>query len=410
VPAAWQEAEHVNRVQQCCQPVVNAREEAPRRGQAWQWPRRRCEQDLRQNVADWCAWADGQGLSLPDTAALLGLAPRTLRHWRQMHNAGQALQPLGRPVQRSPRGDRQAVLELLQELGPGIGVPLLRDCFPSLPRAELTDLLRRYRRVCRRRYHEALYVLHWLVPGSVWAMDFAEPPLPLDGRYRYLLAVRDLASGQQLLWLPTQTATAAEVCGALAGLFAVWGAPLVLKSDNGSAFIAEATRALLASAGVVPLFSPAYQPRYNGSIEAGIGSLKTRTERQAARHGHAGEWTHEDVSAAQSEANETARPHGLNRPTPQENWTSRRPLLSWQRQMFQATVQRLRAASVAKEAEAETSPLPAESAKEGKAMSSEARQREREVIRCALVEHGYLLFSRRRIPLPIRRRKTAKIT
>jgi len=37
--------------------------------------------------------------------------------------------------------------------------------------------------VCRRRYHEALYVLHWLVPGSVWAMDFAEPPLPLDGRY-----------------------------------------------------------------------------------------------------------------------------------------------------------------------------------------------------------------------------------
>ena len=50
--------------------------------------------------------------------------------------------------------------------------------------------------------HESARVLHWPVPGRVWAMDFAEPSLPgitgvvppLDGRYPYLLAVRDLAS------------------------------------------------------------------------------------------------------------------------------------------------------------------------------------------------------------------------
>jgi putative transposase len=377
----------VNRVQQLCQPIVNGREEAPRRGEAWQWPQRRLEQDLRRNVVDLCVWTGGQGLSLPDTAELLGLAARTLRHWRQMQNSGRPLQTLGRPVLRSPRNDRQEVLELLEELGAGVGVPLLRECFPAMPRAELADLLRRYRRVCRRRYHEALHVLHWLVPGSVWAMDFAEAPRPIDGRYGYLLAVRDLASGQQLLWLPVLAPTAEETCRALAGLFCVWGAPLVLKSDNGSAFIAGQTRALLAGAGVIPLFSPVRRPQYNGSVEAGIGSLKTRTERQAARQDHAGEWTHEDVSAAQSEANETARPHGLNRPTPQESWTSRPRLLSWQREMFQATVKRLRAAA---EAEAEAGPLEAESAREGNAMSSKARKRERAVLRCALVEHGYL--------------------
>jgi transposase InsO family protein len=384
----------VNRVQQLCQPIVNGREEALRRGQAWQWPQRRLEQDLRRNVVDLCGWTSGQGLSLPDTAELLNLAPRTLRHWRHMQNIGQTLQTLGRPVLRSPRDDRQEVLWLLEELGAGVGVPTLRESFPAMPRAELTDLLRRYRRVCRRRCREALHVLHWLVPGSVWAMDFAEPPTRIDGRYKYLLAVRDLASGQQLLWLPVLRPTAEETCRALAGLFRVWGAPLVLKSDNGSAFRAAQTQALLASAGVIPLFSPVRRPQYNGSVEAGIGSLKTRTERQAARQGHAGEWTHEDVSAAQSEANETARPHGLNRPTPQESWTSRRRLSWWEREMFLATVQRLRATA---KQETEAGPLEAESATKGNAMSSEMRRRERNVrrreravIRGALEEHGYL--------------------
>jgi hypothetical protein len=33
----------------------------------------------------------------------------------------------------------------------------------------------------------------------VWAIDFAEPPQPIDGSYTRLLAVRDLGSGYQLL-------------------------------------------------------------------------------------------------------------------------------------------------------------------------------------------------------------------
>jgi len=30
-------------------------------------------------------------------------------------------------------------------------------------------------------------------PARVWAMDFTEPPAPINGLYRYLFAVRDLA-------------------------------------------------------------------------------------------------------------------------------------------------------------------------------------------------------------------------
>ena len=43
------------------------------------------------------------------------------------------------------------------------------------------------------------------------------------------------------------------------------------------------------------LFSPPGVPRYNGAIEAGIGSLKARAEQHATRHGHRGAWTWDDV-------------------------------------------------------------------------------------------------------------------
>jgi transposase InsO family protein len=185
----------------------------------------------------------------------------------------------------------------------------------------------------------------------------------------------------------------------LSGLFVVHGAPLVLKSDNGPAFTAEATQALLASAGVIPLLSPPYTPRYNGAIEAGIGSLKTRTERHAARAGHAGDWSSDDVAAAQAEANALSRPHGADQPAPEQIWQARRRLSAVERVLFQATVARLRDQESARVG----------LATDGSPDTRKARRVERVAIRRALGEHGLLLFSRRRIPLPIRKRKTAII-
>ena len=66
------------------------------------------------------------------------------------------------------------------------------------------------------------------------------------------------------------------------------GAPLVLKSDNGSAFVAEALQGWLRAAGVEALFSPPRLPAYNGSCEAGIGALKDRTAARASRRKSSG--------------------------------------------------------------------------------------------------------------------------
>ena len=270
---------------------------------------------------------------------------------------------------------------------------------------------------------EALHVLHWQTPGRVWAMDFAQAPRPIDGLYPYLLAVRDLASGQQLLWLPLATATGAEVRGALASLFVLRGAPLVLKTDNGSPFGDDATLALLDSAGVIPLFSPPYWPRYNGAIEAGIGSLKTRTEDHASRHGHPGHWTWDDVAAAQDQANATARPKGPSGPTPADAWSARRPIDADERVSFHETVDHFRAATRSqqqRDPEANSMFRTEQTSQEGPVQKGttpqpgstiqDQRALNRHALRRALERHGYLLYSRRRFPLPINPRKRAKIT
>jgi putative transposase len=373
----------------------------PARNGAAQRRQRQLEQATRQHAVQALDWLLHQGWTQLQAADLLHLSDRTLRCWRQtlrVHNPPWHL--LGRPPVRSPREQRNDVIQLLDELGPGLGLPTLRDCFPEMARAELADLLRRYRRVYRARHQQPLRILHWTTPGSVWAIDFAEPPRPIDGRYAYLLAVRDLASGQQLLWLPINDATSPQVVTALTPLFVVHGAPLVLKSDNGSAFGTPALQALLAQFGVHSLFSPPYTPAYNGSIEAGIGSLKTRTEQHATRQGHPGYWTCDDAAAAAHEANATARPRGPDGPTPAQAWQQRRRLTALDRALFQTSVGRLQTEARRELGHSEESPLDV----------NQQRQVDRIALRRALEEHGYLLYSRRRIPLSIRRRKAARIT
>jgi hypothetical protein len=330
-----------------------------------------------------CRWAVRRGLSRSQVAACLGLSPRTLRHWQ----AGWQRERLrvrgrGRPAGRSDRQQRNRALALIDLLGPRVGVPTLQALCPDMPRREVQDLLRRYRRVWRKRQRRLARILEWTRPGAVWAIDFAQPPRPLEGCFPRLLAVRDLASGHQLLWLPVPDETGQTAAAALEGLFREHGAPLVLKSDNGSAFRVTELEALLSRWDVWQLFSPPGLPRYNGSCEAGIGSMKTRTHHQASRAGRPGEWTCDDVEAARLQANQTARPWGVGGPVPEQRWQGRQPLPEEERGRFTQAVQRLEQEARQEQGYAGATPL---SHLVQAAVNRVALQR-------ALVAHGLLRF------------------
>jgi len=278
----------------------------------------------------------------------------------------------------------------MQQAGPTVGLNALRSQFPDLARSQLADLQRQSRQLWFHDHEIFADTLEWIVPGSVWATDFSESPVPIDGDFRHVLAVRDLASHRQLLLMPAQYADAATALAAMEHLFATCGLPLVLKSDNGSPFIADIFTKLLLRWGVTSLLSPPHWPPYNGSIEAGFGASKTRIHIEAVRHGRFNHWLLDDVEAARQLANCASRPWGVLGPTPQQRWDRRTPITPQQRQTFQNAVlnhQRIVRLELGVGPEQELK-------RKVKAMVA------RESIGRALVGLGYLQVQRRRITPP----------
>ncbi len=362
------------------------------RGLPVQRERRAAERDARTMAVACHRWLRSRGLSLVESAERVGVAPRTLAHWdhRWKHDR-LALRGRGRPCRRSDRECRNAVIELMATAGPSLGLPTIKAHFRNMPRGEIVNLQRRFRRVYHKREYRFLRRLHWQQPGTVWAIDHAEPPQMIDERYTCLLAVRDLASHCQLGWLPVSAANAETTCAALEALFLEHGPPLVIKSDNGPAFIADETAQLLADRRVVHLLSPPYTPEYNGACEAGIGGLKTRTHEQAALAGHPGWWTADDAEAARCIGNELHRPYGPMAATPAEVWHARQPITDEERDAFIAAVERHR-----------DSIMRDSGYTRGEAVSPATRASwDRTAIRRALVECGLLKFTGRSVAPPL---------
>ena len=312
-----------------------------------QLDRRRQEHHVRQQVVAFGRWTAKLGLSGKTAALHLRLRPRTLRQWQcQWRDHHLVIAPRGRPRHMADAITRSTVVDVLEELGPSIGVPALKTMFPTVVRSELGACCRVYQRGLYVTAEEHACHLTWPVPGRVWATDFTEPPQPIDGLFRYVLLVRDLASSRQLLALPAKAPEARVAVAAMLELFRQHGAPLVVKADNGSSFIADLFLDLMVQFTVALLFSPPVTPQYNGAIEAGNGSLKTHARQEALRHGRT-LWTSDDLEVACEVANTSARPWGLTGPSPDQRWLTRRSITAAERRQFQTTLAHMKTQVIA---------------------------------------------------------------
>jgi Integrase core domain len=275
-----------------------------------------------------------------------GISSGTWRHWRRWQQA--AAPPLakrGRPPRCASHAERQAATRFLVEHGSQVPLHALQEHLPEVPRAELADLRRRYQQVCQWRRARFRGRLIWKLVGAVWAVDFTEVKEYIGGSDRWILAIRDLASGYQLAWLSFTQATAEGVVEVLLALFLEHGAPLVLKSDNGSQFIAQVTLSLLARWQVLPLFNPPRRPAYNGGLERTHPILKGYTAAAAQAQGRPAALLPEDLETGRQNANRFTRKLGPNGPTADEMWRLRPTIEDDLRQAFEGTLQaeRLRA-------------------------------------------------------------------
>lgn len=380
---------------------MERRRDRRRRGPRRQRRARQAERIARRSAVAFARWQECRGQTRWASARRLELSPSALSRWmRRWKEDRMALRPRGRPVEDLDRDTRLRILAVFSQMGPHASLAAFRDLFPGVARGALENLLMRCRSMYRHRTRWLVHTLRWTRPGTVWATDFTEPPAPIEGQYRYLLLVRDLGSGRQLLAQPCESQGAAVVVMALRYLFRLYGPPLVLKMDNGSAFISEEVETLLRERGVFALFSPPGMPSYNGSVEAGIGSLEVRAFYESARHDRPGEWTCDDVAAARRQANETGHPFGLGGPTPEAAWQSRTAITENDARLFRSAYDRRR---------------ERECAERGIAPSQQRApwlraSIDRVALSHALIERGYLLIRSRRVTPPITLRYAGRIS
>lgn len=304
---------------------------------------RQLERKTRIRTLAFARWAHRCGWSWGAIAGILGLTAKTLKNWQLAWDEDRlALAPLGSTGFCLSPLLRETIMQQILLSGPGIGHRALFRIFPEVPRRILLMILIQARENDHeeqrtRDYQEIL----WFRAGATWAIDYTKPKgNPIDGDKRWILTVRDLASGCILLFEACEHADARTTVFHLRRLILLYGAPLVLKADNGSHFTADLVTALLQEFDITPLFSPIYTPTYNGSVEADQGSLKSRAGQLAARDGSPDDWTSSHLEGALLWRNRTVprgRDHDL--PTPEHRFDHRRPITNQERVHFKFLVE-----------------------------------------------------------------------
>ena len=224
----------------------------------------------------------------PRLCVSLGLPYATFRRWQQRLEHGQ-------PAFGKPGPHKVAPLNLAElhvalchlqhghQLSRGLG-RLYRQYQDQISRRELQMLTKTVRRNLAHQHQAELRHITWRVPGLVWSLDDAELAR-FAHRRLYLHQVQDLASRYKFTpWVGKQV-LGETVAVHLEQLFLQYGAPLVLKRDNGSNLNQQAVDAVLARYLVMPLNSPPHYPPYNGGMECAVRELKTPLRKKILAHG-----------------------------------------------------------------------------------------------------------------------------
>jgi hypothetical protein len=356
------------------------------------------ERDARMSAVRLVRMGRVLGLTRLDVALDLALGVQTLRTWERRWKSDRlAVQPLGRPRCELSRAQRQMGLWALHQTAGAIGVrDLMTLVWPPAPRRALEDLKRRYRNAVHRRGGRLCAKLRWTRAGVVWALDWTDPDGgAVEGMYTKILFVRDLASGRVLKSLPCVRESGRVVARVLEELIACHGPPAVVKVDNGGSLSCRSVRLVLAHHGILLLLSPPACPGYNGACEAGIGSLKVRTEHVCAARGGERGGTCADVETARCWCNARVRENGLSA---DDVWSTRRAFSEgerdelWQRYRAELAIERERRGI----------------APQAILSRMEQASVDRVAISRAMEGKGLLQFRRRWIRPPIRGRKVSR--
>lgn len=216
--------------------------------------------------------------STREVGAELGLNYGTLLRWKKRVGGGNPpLTPPG-PKKTGPlplEEVRREIEALRHGRRRSRGVCALQARYePAVSRRSVARMVaeERDRRNLARR-QQCKHVT-WKEPNLAWAIDATERGKDEHGERLFVHASQDLCTRYRFAPLVAVESKGEAIAKHLEGLFQKHGAPLFLKRDNGSPLNHAAVDRVLAEYGVIPLNSPTYYPKYNGSMEKGIRDMK----------------------------------------------------------------------------------------------------------------------------------------
>lgn len=215
-------------------------------------------------------------------AAEHGVCERTLRNWAKL---APKAPPRGRPPHRPERVNeaREIVRAELERMGWSTGEPtlvhVLGERVPRrLVRRVLHELKAEHAAAHKRHLVEQRVSVVVQARDVVWTLDATHVGRELGGAAVHAEVVRDVASSK-ILWAGVGLAsTAKDVLALLEELRRVRGGlPLVLLTDNGSAYTNEWVGEYLQARKVVHLLNLPHTPQHNSWGERANGELKAET-------------------------------------------------------------------------------------------------------------------------------------
>jgi len=151
------------------------------------------------------------------------------------------------------------------------------ECLESIAsRRRIQEFITAERKEHNKVQNSRLTRVTWTAPRVCWAMDDTHLLTEHDGTKIWIHNIKDLGSQYILPPVTGRMMGGKEVAENLKSLFDRFGAPLVIKRDNGANLCSEEVNKVLKKYKVIALTSPAYYSQYNGSIEQANGLLKKR--------------------------------------------------------------------------------------------------------------------------------------
>lgn len=221
----------------------------------------------------------GQLITQERLAQALDVSPRTIRNWRSQAKAGR-YPKIGRPA-HDERAHRLALLRVGRKYlpQPGCGsrpiAALLRGQVPTrlvqlyVKRLKACERSRKRTRILRSRCHAQV-----LATNALWVQDGTQLGRQEAARIEAQV-IKDRGSLATVGIATGEPACGREIVNLLGHLKTARGLPLVLGTDNGSAYICNETADYLRQERVIHLRSLPRTPQHNGAAEIGIRELKS---------------------------------------------------------------------------------------------------------------------------------------